>query len=376
MAWYVRQPLSTQPSPICNNLQLEQLSTSRVAELLGVCRLLRAALQGAPSLHNNNRDSLEVAIEEAWVCILNRLPSQRLFFTAIPAFILSTRRVLQYTTNGVWIGHTLPPVTLPSSITCLFSEWQTSSATTFVYFRKYLPTLSEVCVRDDSVDKQVTFMHDSSINMCRERINHAAANHTKQVVEHEWRDDQDSLDQLEDLLEPRHSKALMDMSRLNPKNRQSNEKFGISLRRKLRLSLWPGEDKPVCCCGKSMDQFGDHLLSCRSHCKTAMSDKTRDGLASLMKRIYPLVKLVSSDKCVETETPRIVKRMPNIRPFDFSVLLDPLLDETAWRTPLFRLGFDVTYIKSTPLTSSKSKAARISDINMRLSTRLCLSYVA
>ena len=64
--------------------------------------------------------------------------------------------------------------------------------------------------------------------------------------------------------------------------------------------------------------------------------------------------------------------MPNwlvdlsIRPFDFSVLLDPLLDETAWRTPLFRLGFDVTYIKSTPLTSSKSKAARISDINMRL----------
>src|SRR5210317_1738027 len=125
--------------------------------------------------------------------------------TAIPAFVLSTRRVLQYTTNGVWIGHTLPPVTLPSSITCLFSEWQTSSATTFVYFRKYLPTLSEVCVRDDSVDKQVTFMHDSSINMCRERINHAAANHTKQVVEHEWRDDQASLDQLEDLLEPRHS---------------------------------------------------------------------------------------------------------------------------------------------------------------------------
>ena len=49
--------------------------------------------------------------------------------------------------------------------------------------------------------------------------------------------------------------------------------------------------------------------------------------------------------------------MPNIRPFDFSVLLDPLLNETAWRTPLYRLGFDVTYIKSTPLSSSKSNAA-------------------
>ena len=58
--------------------------------------------------------------------------------------------------------------------------------------------------------------------------------------------------------------------------------------------------------------------------------------------------------------------MPNIRPFDFSVLLDPLLNETAWRTPLYRLGFDVTYIKSTPLSSSKSKAARLNEINMRL----------
>ena len=90
-------------------------------------------------------------------------------------------------------------------------------------------------------------------------------------------------------------------------------------------------------------------------------------LAPLLKRIYSLVKLISTDACVEKETRRIVKQLPNLRPFDISVLFDPLLDETAWRTPLYQLGFDVTYIRSTPLEpSSKSKAARISDIHMRL----------
>ena len=286
--------------------------------------------------------------------------------TAIPAFILTTRRVLQYTTNGVWIGKTLPPVQLPPAITCLYNEWRTSPAKTFRFFRRYVSDISEVCVEDINADKVETFLSSSSLNTCRERISKEAAERTKQLIELEWQDDPGSLHQLQDLLEPRHSYALVDMSRLQPKNRQKNEQFGVMLQRKLRLALWPGERLPVCFCGQSMDHFGDHVLSCRSHCKTAMSNATRNGLADLSKKIYSLVKLISSDACVDKETRRIFKALPNLRPFDYTTTFDPLLDETAWRTSLFQLGFDVTYVKSTPISTSKSRAARKTDINMRL----------
>ena len=69
---------------------------------------------------------------------------------------------------------------------------------------------------------------------------------------------------------------------------------------------------------------------------------------------------------VDKETRRIVKALPNLRPFDYTTTFDPLLDETAWCTSLFQLGFDVTYVKSTPISTSKSRAARKTDINMRL----------
>jgi len=286
--------------------------------------------------------------------------------TAIPAFILSTRRVLQYATNGVWIGDTLPPVQLPSSITCLFNEWRTSSAITFQHFRRYANDISNICINTDDADKLNTFMTSTSINLCRERIKVESAERNKQLLEFVWQDDQPSLDQLEDLLEPRQSRALVDMSRIPAKNRQKNEHFGIMLRRKLRLALWPGERMPTCFCGKLMDQFGDHVLSCRSHCKTAMSNAVRNGLADLMKQIYSQVKLISNDACVDKETRRVVKELPNLRPFDLSVTFDPLLDETAWRSSLYQLGFDVTFITSKPTTSSKSRTARKTELNMRL----------
>ena len=211
--------------------------------------------------------------------------------TAIPAFVLSTRRVIQYATNGIWISNTLPPVQLPGSITCLYNEWKTSSATTFEYFRRYATDISEICVQDNSVDPFDTFMSTTSVDTCHERIRAAAADRHKQLIEQDWDDKPESLHQLEDILEPRHSFALVDMSRLKPKNRQKNEHFGIMLCRKLRLALWPGERSPICFCGKTMDLFGDHVLSCRYHCKTAMSNATRNGLADISKRIYSLVHL-------------------------------------------------------------------------------------
>ena len=101
-----------------------------------------------------------------------------------------------------------------------------------------------------------------------------AASRTKLLVEFELRDDQPALDQLEDLLEPKMSASLLDMGQLNPKHRQKNEDFTTMLKRKLRLELWPECLSPICACGQRMDLYGDHCLSCKKHCKTAMHNES------------------------------------------------------------------------------------------------------
>ena len=166
-----------------------------------------------------------------------------------------------------------------------------------------------------------------------------AASRIKRLIEYELQDDEDSLNQLEDLLDYRMSYSLLDMCRLRISNRRKNEDFTTMLKRKLRLELWPNILSPICFCGKRMDNFGDHCLSCRSHCKTPLHNKIRDGIWELFQDLFTLVKLTSSPKNVERETPHIIDALPNLRPFDLSVLFDPLLNETAWRTTLLMLGF-------------------------------------
>ena len=104
------------------------------------------------------------------------------------------------------------------------------------------------------------------------------------------------------------------------------------LKRKLRLELWPECLAPVCACGQKMDLFGDHCLSCCSHCKTPLHNQVRDGLWDLFKELFHTVKLTSSDKNVVMERLGVVKALPQTRPFDISVLFDHMLDERAWKT--------------------------------------------
>jgi hypothetical protein len=138
------------------------------------------------------------------------------------------------------------------------------------------------------------------------------------------------------------------------------------LKRKLRLPLWPGTELPICFCGKRMDQYGDHCLSCQRHCKTPMHNSIRDGLARLLEEILPLVRLIGSPTAIQKEPRGIIKALPNTRPFDFSILFDHLLDESAWRTPLFKLGVDVTVVSSAPLPHPDTSVARKNEIKLRL----------
>lgn len=285
---------------------------------------------------------------------------------AIPTFMLNTRRCLQYVTEGVWIGPTDPLITLPTTITNLYTDWRSSSSHTFQIFAKYLDETVDICVSEQVENKVEFFLTKSSINTCRERIRMAAASRTKIILEFELKDDKASLDQLEDLLEPKMSAALLDMGRLNPTHRRKNEDFTTMLKRKLRLELWPECLSPICACGIKMDLFGDHCLSCRKHCKTSMHNSIRNGLEKLFQDLFQLVNLTSSPKNVIRERPGVISATPKTRPFDLSVLFDHILDERAWRTDLLELGFDVTIISSKPSHSTTTKAARLNEIKLRL----------
>ena len=239
----------------------------------------------------------------------------------------------------------------------------------FKRFRQYLPEFTTICVQNELCDDPTNFfMSSASFNTCKERIKKIAADRNVKIVADIWEEHNmlSSLGQLQDLLNPSVSQAMIDMSRLKPTNRMKNEHFGIMLRRKLRLPLWPGIASPMCFCGKVMDEYGDHCLSCTCHCKTGMSDGFRNGLTELLKQITMMVGLVSTPNCVEKETPHMIKKLPNLRPFDISILFDPLLDETAWRTKIHLVGIDVVFIHSNASSSSTSKTARKNELDLRL----------
>jgi hypothetical protein len=59
---------------------------------------------------------------------------------------------------------------------------------------------------------------------------------------------------------------------------------------------------------------------------------------------------------VDKEPEGMVKPLIPLHPFNIAILLDCVLDETAWRSLLNRIGIDVTMITSNTkckLTSSK-----------------------
>ena len=72
---------------------------------------------------------------------------------------------------------------------------------------------------------------------------------------------------------------------------------------------------------------------------------------------------------IDKDPEDVVKPLPLLRPFDISILLDHMPDETAWRNPLKRTGFDVTMITSnTKYKLTSSRRARKNELQLRLRT--------
>jgi len=79
--------------------------------------------------------------------------------------------------------------------------------------------------------------------------------------------------------------SLVDMSRIPACNRRGNEDFRVMLKRKLRLPLWPKNELITCFYGTVIDEYEDHCMSCRRHCKTPMHNKIRDGLSKVLEQL-------------------------------------------------------------------------------------------
>ena len=289
--------------------------------------------------------------------------------SAIPSFVLTTRRAIQYALSGIFIGRTAPLAQLTPQLRNLYKDWQTSSSATFTRFRRYASDIAKVCVSDRLEQDQFDFfLKKSSLTTCRDRIRLRAARRARHTIEHLWARDAPSLAQLGDLLDPKMAASLMDLSRTTVSNRRRDDDFRCMLKRKLRLPLWNDLETVTCFCGKVMDAFGDHCLSCRRHCKTTMHNHIRDGLWELLKYVFPLARLCSTETSVDREPLNIVRGLPQLRPFDISVFYDPMVVNSPWRTSITRFGFDVTVVSSKPLTlpSTLSTAAQKNEIKLRL----------
>ncbi len=274
--------------------------------------------------------------------------------TALPMTMLTTKRCIEYATQGVWVGPTADPVPLPKSITQFYESWQSSPAPLFRVFNKYLPHVVKVCVKDpDSACPTTHFIYRSSPKTCKERLKDEAASRVRSWLQRNLKC-KITKAKLDDLLQPSTAKSLTEMPRSEPSNRQKNKNFTINLKRKLRLYLWDRRISVRCKCGEVMDHYGDHAFACTAS-KTTMHNQIRDGLVELLQRLLITVRLIHTPTAVTDETPRILPSLPRLRPFDLSVKLDQLLMDKSWRCPLNYIGFDVYCISSMISSSHRSQ---------------------
>ena len=55
---------------------------------------------------------------------------------AIPTMVLTIKRIIQYATQGIYLGPTVPQHKLPSTITNVYKNWKTSSSKLFQFFQE------------------------------------------------------------------------------------------------------------------------------------------------------------------------------------------------------------------------------------------------
>ena len=288
-------------------------------------------------------------------------------YSAIPTAVITTKRCIQFATEGVWVSDEFDPVQLPPAITHLFRNWKSSDLTSFKVFNKYLQDFTEICTPPpDSQQQTITnptkhFIFKTSINRSRDLIKQHTSIYLRQLLErHILHEPQLQLqNRLDAILDKRVSMALFTMSRSQYKHRLPNNIFDVMVKRKLRLPLWPNTNLTHCSCSAKLDPFGDHCLGCTTNQKKTTSDDLRDSFAAIFKRILPIVHLIKHQNQVEIEPTKVIRDLPKQRPFDLAFRVEHSTSDNTWRCPLSRIGFDVTLIHSQ---TSSSTAMQDSDL--------------
>ena len=150
-------------------------------------------------------------------------------------YFLTMKRNIQYTTEGIWTSNHTPAITLSGHMRSLYSGWKNDSLPSFTSFRKYYKDFQTICASEQVSGRDSFFLLRSSTNKCKEQIRSVASKRLKVLLclVLEYNKDVETLSQLEDLLEPRMSASLIEMTRLDPKNCRPNKEFTVMLKRKL-----------------------------------------------------------------------------------------------------------------------------------------------
>ena len=287
--------------------------------------------------------------------------------TAIPTFVLTTKRSIDYAINGIYLPSSPTIAPLPECVTTLYHNWHKQDSHIFNIFNKYAPQLAQICHKasnNDTTDPLSTFINATSIPYAREEIKFAAGQQaTNDLL---LTSPPDVAHALPSILENHTSLPLIAMNRSAPIHRMPNDDFDLALKRKLRIPLWNPNETPLCICGDYFDNMGDHALKCTHFHKSKASNKIRDVCWRVFGKIFKTCFYIDNENDIEKEARGIIQALPNLRPYDFSIPINKtLITNLPKATPLSRIGIDVTIISPTN-PDQLSKAAPNNNTIMRL----------
>ena len=260
---------------------------------------------------------------------------------AIPDFVITMSQAICYAEVSFTFNKDKTPLTLPTSLSNLFSTTNNQSSTFLRNFYQLLPTLALVGSPSKCPDPIDFFLRQGSFKSMCDRVKKAAS--ARRYSSLCTIAGKDLLDDLDEILISPTSYPLIAMCRSIPSHRRPNDLFIISLKRKLHLELFDPAQCPTCLCGQTIDPFGKHTFCCRRVSKKIAHDRIRDDIAPFLKELLLSAGYIAKGSTMEIEPAGTVKLLPGLRPFDLA--FRPLLSLKHThipRCPFTRIGFDVT----------------------------------
>ena len=128
-------------------------------------KMINLVLINTTNSNNSSRYSTQIA---AIPTKSGGLGLQHPISTAIPFFMMTTKRNIQHCIEGVWIDNTSSLVTISPAVAKLHTTWKTSTSPTFQTFRKYCQDMRDLCVSDKVEKREIFFILKSSSNICKD----------------------------------------------------------------------------------------------------------------------------------------------------------------------------------------------------------------